>query len=99
MTPVILTFEIDKIQPGEYRVAVTCRGGEVTKPLMFQSIEEGIRERALDVPEGWGHFVEVRYHDVSSGTLRRSDVPGQARAIADHLVALMAEVDQVAKQG
>lgn len=97
MTPRILAFEIDKIQSGVYRVAVTC-GGEVTEPGIHSSIEECIREEALAVPDGFAHFVEVRYHGLSSGTLRLSDAPGQAREIADRLVALTAEMYAIAEQ-
>ena len=97
MTPEILTFEIDKIQSGVYRLAVTC-GVEVTEPSVYGRIEECIREGALAVPGGIAHFVEVRYHRLSSGTLRLSDAPGQAREIADRLVALMAEMTEIEKQ-
>lgn len=97
MTPEILTFEIDKIESGVYRVAVTC-GIEVTELGVHSSIEECIREEALAVPDGFAHFVEVRYHGLSSGTLRLSDAPAQAREIADRLVALTGEMHALAEQ-
>ena len=95
MTPEILTFEIDKIQSGVYRLVVTC-GVELGEPSIYGSIEEAIREEALGIPESFAQFLEVRYHRLSSGTLRLSDAPGQAGVIADRLVALMAEMNQVA---
>lgn len=88
----IFAVEIDKLQTGLYRAAVTCGGAEVTEPSIHKNIQEAIREEALAVPDGMAHFMEVRYGGMSSGTYPLSKVPENAAEIADRLVALSAEL-------
>lgn len=87
-----LTFEIDQIQSGLYRVGVLSRGVEVTESSHYSSIEEAIREEATSVPEGFAHFAEVVYGGASSGTMPLPTLSENASRIAEQLVAIVAEM-------
>lgn len=90
-----LTLHIDKDKPGLYRGATLHRGVEVSEPQHHCSIEEAIREEALAVPEDFALFMEVEYGGMSSGTVALSDLPGQAKEVADRLVALHADLHRL----
>ena len=91
----VLTFQIDKLQPGAYRVAVLQGGVEVTAPEVYPTIEDAVREEVEAVPEGFAHFAEIRYGGASSGTVTLQGLPGQAGEIANRLVAIVAEMHRV----
>lgn len=97
VTPRILTLHIDHVAPGRYRTEVSEHGASVTKECMFSSISEAIREEALSVPEGFAHFMEVRYCGLSSGTIALSALPDQSNAVAEHLIALLHEMHLIAE--
>jgi hypothetical protein len=87
----ILTLDIHKEVPGIYTAQLLNAGALVTDPRQYSSIEAAIVAEADDVPEGFAHFMEVRYYGFSSGTESLSAVPAKAGAIADRLVSLVAE--------
>lgn len=87
----VLTFEIDKIQPGQYRAIATVRGGAVSEPGIYSKIHEAIRKEAEAVPEGFAHFGEVHYGGMSSGTYPLQEVVEKAPEIADRLMWLVAK--------
>lgn len=99
MEPRILTLQIDKVLPGQYRTEVREGSSQVTDESMHSSIADAIREEALAVPEGFAHFMEVRYHGMSSGTYALRDLTQQADAVADRLVSLLAEMHEIAEGG
>lgn len=87
-----LTFSIDKIEPGLYRVAVHSGGVDVTEPSHYVSIEEAIRETATDVPEGFAEYAQVVYAGISSGTMPIQTMVQTASQIAQQLVSLAGEM-------
>lgn len=87
----ILTLDIHKAAPGIYVARVENAGVLVTEPAEYNSIEAAISGEASAVPEGFAHFMEVRYYGFSSGTDLIEVVSGKAAAIADRLIALVAE--------
>lgn len=89
-----LTFSIDKIQPGLYRVAALSGGVDVTEPAHFDSIEEAIRETASDVPEGFAQFAKVVYAGVSSSTMPLHRLVQSAPQIAQQLVSQVGEMHE-----
>jgi hypothetical protein len=91
----ILTLSIDKVKPGLYRAATLHRSVEVTEPQFHCTIEDAIREEALAVPEDFALFMEVEYGGMSSGTISLSDLPGQAKDVADRLVSLVADLHRL----
>lgn len=95
--PQILTLHIERVQPGMYRAEVLAHGTRVAGESMHASIAEAIRDEALAVPEGFAHFMEVRYCELSSGTIPLGVIAEQADAIAKHLVDLMSEMRQIAE--
>lgn len=88
----ILTLNIDQVKPGLYRAATLHRGAEVTEPQFHCSIEDAIREEALAVPEDFALFMEVEYGGISSGTIALSDLPEQAKGVADRLVGMQSDL-------
>ncbi len=93
----ILTLHIDKVERGLYRATTLHRGAEVTEPQFHCAIEDAIREEALAVPEDFALFMEVEYGGMSSGTIAISDLPRQAKEVADRLVALVAELHRLTR--
>jgi len=87
----VLTFEIDRIQPGQYRAIATARGGAVTQPGIYSGIEEAIRKEVEAVPEGFAHFGEVHYGGMSSGTYPLHELAKKASEIADRLMWLISK--------
>ena len=87
----ILTLDIHKEVPGIYTARLLNAGAMVTDPREYNSIEAAIAGEASEVPDGFAHFIEVRYCGFSSGTDLIEAVAGKATAIADRLVALVAE--------
>jgi hypothetical protein len=85
-------LQIDKVQSGVYHAEVLCRGAQVTNPTSHARISDAIREEALAVPDGFAHFMEVRYCGLSSGTIPLGLIAEQADAIANRLVALLFEM-------
>jgi hypothetical protein len=81
----ILTLQIDKIETGLYRAAALWGDTEVTKPGVYSSIEESIREEAAAVPDGFAYFADVTYRGASSGTISLSVLPARAAQVADQL--------------
>lgn len=98
MEPRILTLQIDKVQPGLYRAEVSEHGAQVTDESMHASIAEAIREEAQAVPDGFAHFMEVRYCGLSSGTIALGELPQQAEAVADRLMTLLGDMRLVAER-
>lgn len=94
----ILTLEIEKVVAGIYRAHALSAGVEVTKPMEYSTIAEAIRGESQAVPEGFAHFMEVRYAGFSSGTDVIQNLPARAEEIADRLVALAAEEQRLAGQ-
>ena len=94
----ILTFEIEKVQPGMYRTHALYGGVEVGEPRTCASIAEAIRQQALAVPSHFAHFLEVRYDGVSSGTIACAEAITYAETIADKLMAILAEMHLLAGQ-
>lgn len=90
-SPMILTLDIHKEVPGIYTARLLNAGALVTDPREYNSIEAAIAGEASDVPAGFAHFMEVRYYGFSSGTEMLAALPAKAGAIADRLVALVAE--------
>lgn len=91
----ILTLDIEKAAPGIY-IAHAMNGGVlVTEPAEYNSIEAAIAAEAQAVPEGFAHFMEIRYYGCSSGTELIEALPRKASAIADRLVALVAELHRL----
>jgi hypothetical protein len=90
--PLILTLQLDNVQSGVYQAEVLCRGVQVADPTHHERISDAIRAEALAVPDGYAHFMEVRYCELSSGTIPLGLIAEQADAIADRLVALMLEM-------
>lgn len=87
----ILTLDIHKEVPGIYTARLLNAGALVTEPREYNSIEAAIVGEASDVPDGFAHFMEVRYYGFSSGTDLIEALPGKASAIANHLIGLVAE--------
>lgn len=87
----ILTLDIHKEVPGIYIARVENAGEPVTKSAAYNSVEAAISGEAKAVPQGFAHFMEVRYDGFSSGTELIETVSGKASAIADRLIALVAE--------
>ena len=88
----VLTFQIDKIEPSLYRAAVLCGSVEVVEASYHASIADAIRDQAQEVPDGFAGFVNVIYGSASSGTLSLSCLPERASQVADQLVTTMAEI-------
>ncbi|WP_070398638.1 hypothetical protein [Hydrogenophaga sp. PML113] len=95
--PLILTLQIDKVQSGVYLAEVLCRGVQVADPTHYERIGDAIRAEALAVPDGYAHFMEVRYCELSSGTIPLGLIGAQADAIAKRLVDLMSEMRLIAE--
>lgn len=95
----VITLQIDKIEPGLYRAAVLSSDIEVAEPTMHASIEQAIRTVASDVPEGFAHFVDVTYGSACSGTMSLKGLPERAAQVADQLVAIVAEMHQIGHPG
>ncbi len=93
--PSILTLQIDKIVSGLYRAEVLQNGAQVTPPNTHSSISEAIKEEALAVPDGFAHFMEVRYYGLSSGTIALLQLPQQAETVAERLVELRKELHHI----
>lgn len=91
----VLTFQINRIQPGLYQVAVLSGDVEVTEPSHHSSIAEAIREEAIAVPEGFAHFAVVTYGGATSGTMALAHLSAQAPQVADQLVAIVAEMHHI----
>lgn len=94
ITPRILTLYIDHVGPGMYRTEISER---LEREGMFSSISEAIREEAQAVPDGFAHFMEVRYCGLSSGTIALGELPEQASAVADRLVELLRQMQLIAE--
>ncbi len=92
----VLTLQIDKLTSGVYRAALLSDGTEITTTEEYSSIEDAIREEFCDVPAGFGHFAEVRYSGVSSGTMAIVRFTQEAAEVADRLVATLAEIHRLA---
>lgn len=87
----ILTLDIQKEAPGIYVARVENAGELVTKAAVYNSIEAAISGEASAVPDGFAHFLEIRYDGFSSGTELIEAVAGKATEIANRLIALVAE--------
>lgn len=96
--PQTLTLHIERVQSGLYRTEVHAHGVQVTEESMHASIAEAIREEAQAVPDDFAHFMEVRYCGLSSGTIALSELPQQAEEVGRRLVALLAEMHQIAER-
>lgn len=93
----LVTFQIDKVQSGAYRVVALSAGVEVTEPEVYPSIEDAIREEAAAVPPGFAHFVDVTYGGASSGTIHLQSLSARASQVADQLVSVVAEMHCIAR--
>jgi hypothetical protein len=89
----ILTIQIQRLDPGVYETSVHSGGVEVSPHReQHSSIAAAIRERAADIPSGFALFIEPRYAGISAGTISIADA-GQdsvAAAAADRIVAVLA---------
>lgn len=94
----IIMLDIEKAAPGIYIARAMNGGVLVTEPAEYNSIESAIAMEAQAVPEGFAHFMEVRYGGFSSGTELLKALPGKASAISDRLIALVAESHRVAER-
>lgn len=90
-----LTFAIDKIQPGLYRVAALSGGVDVTVPAHYESVEVAIREMASEVPEGFAHYGRAIYAGVSSGTMPLNRMVETAAQIAQQLVTQVGNIKDI----
>lgn len=95
MHPMILTLEIEKVVSGIYRAHAFGASVEVSKPEEYPTIADAICGEAQAVPDGFAHFMEVRYAGFSSGTDVIQNLPARAEEIADRLVALVAEAHRL----
>lgn len=86
----ILTLDIEQAGPSLYIARAMDGDVLVTEPTGYASIEAAIAGEAQAVPEGFAHFMEVRYEGFSSGTELIEALPAKASAIADRLIALVA---------
>ncbi|WP_304305870.1 hypothetical protein [Pseudacidovorax intermedius] len=93
----ILTLDIEKAGISLYIARAMNRGVLVTEPAGYSSIESAIAAEAQAVPDGFAHFMEVRYEGFSGGTELLEALPGKASAIADRLIALVAESHRLAE--
>ncbi|MBB4223435.1 hypothetical protein [Variovorax guangxiensis] len=93
----VLTLSIEKEAPGVYVATVLdSSGGRVTEEVdAYSSIESAIQAEAQAVPDDFAHFMEIRYGGFSTGTHLLEAIPDQAKALADRLVALVAEAYRV----
>lgn len=94
--PRVLTLQIDKVQSTLYRAELQWRGSPLGEPVVYSRISEAIRAEAESVHADFAQFVEVRYHELSSGTIPLSLVSGQAEEIAERLVGLIHEMHLIA---
>nr|ACB12993.1 hypothetical protein [Hydrogenophaga sp. PL2G6] len=88
----VLTLQIHKETSGLYLAEVLWDRTLVTDPERYVSITEAIQTEAGAVPEGFAYFMEIRYQDLSSGTMSLENARLQAREVADRLVSLAREV-------
>lgn len=95
----ILTLEIDRQAPSVYLARLLSHGGEVTKPSVYERIADAIRQEAADVPEGFAHFIEVRYQGFSSGTETLESAHAKAEEIASTLTELVMVSHNLPKTG
>lgn len=91
----VLTFQIDWMATGFYRVAVLSGNVEVTECSYYSAIAEAIREEAASVPGGFAHFGVVTYGGASSDTMELGHLSAQASLVADQLVATVAEMHRI----
>lgn len=89
-------MQINKISSGVYRAEAQSNGGQVTEPSEYSGISEAIRKEALAVPDGFAHFMGVRFRGLSSGTLGIVEVAQQSEPIASRLVSLLGEMKAIA---
>jgi hypothetical protein len=96
----VLTLSIDKEAPGIYVASVLdSSGGRVTAEAdAYSSIEDAIQAEAKAVPDDFASFMEIRYGGFSTGTHLLETIPGQAGALADRLVALVAEAHRISER-
>lgn len=91
----ILTIDINKEAPSIYTARTMNGGMPVTDPETYDRVETAIREEALNVPPGFAHFIEFTYGGISTGTYAIAEVPEKAGALADRLIALIAEQHRI----
>jgi hypothetical protein len=94
--PRVLTLQIDKIQSGLYRAELQWRDDPMGEAVVYSRIGEAIRAEAESVHADFAQFIEVRYYELSSGTIPLGLVPEQAEEIAARLVDLMREMHLIA---
>lgn len=88
----VLTLQIHKESSGMYLAEVLWNRSLVTDPVLYASISEAIQMEASAVPEGFANFMEIRYQDLSSGTMPLVLAQSQSKEVADRLVNLAKEV-------
>lgn len=89
MIPIL---NISKLQSSLYEARVESGGQLLTEPVIYSTIAEAIAGVGHDVPENFGHFMEIYYSVVSVGTISTAKMQSESNLIADKLVALCAEV-------
>lgn len=87
-------LNIDRVQPGLYRVFVEGNGATMTEPEMVGTISEGLKFAGNDVPRDWALYVEVRYNGVCLGTRPLQQLAATPEAVAQELVELVAQVTE-----
>lgn len=95
----LLTLEITRQAPSVYLARTLAANVEVTEPSTYTNIEEAIFEEARAIPDGFAHFLEVRYSGFSSGTELVEEVPGKAHAITARFMELASLTHRLQEAG
>lgn len=86
----VVTLHIAMLGAGIYQAWPAAGGVEIAKANFYSSIEESIRTEANAIPESFSsEFLEIRYADLSSGTLTVGEAIQQAASIADRFDQLV----------
>lgn len=85
-------LNIDRVQPGLYRVFVDGNGATMTEPEMVGTISEGLKFAGNDVPRDWALYVETHYNGVCLGARSQQQLADHPEPVAQELVSLEAEV-------
>lgn len=86
----ILKLEIDKTGHGAYEAHCTGQNS----PTIHNSITDVLRHYGEDIPPEFARFVEVRYYEVSVGTIEITRLSKEPELLAQELVDLASAVYQ-----
>ncbi|PZP91156.1 MAG: hypothetical protein DI587_36405 [Variovorax paradoxus] len=87
-------LNIDRVQPGLYRVDIEGNGMTMTEPEMVSTLAEGLKFAGDDVPREWALYVEVHYNGVCLGTRPLQQLAETPEEVARELVELVAQVSE-----